>query len=197
MKNTAAEVRERIEEMIGDQAQQLADIQEKIEAERKAEAEARAAIEQAVADLDFDRNHEAKRALDNAIERRELLSKRAEMLRSRKLVTEEESDRVIDSLLRYEKDLAAEYVAGLSKILSQLDEITSNYAADVKEAEGVILTWTQQVFPNYRSDTGLYQGGTTNRAPKPVPVHATAYQGCSEFLITKEFVKKLRSKAAR
>ncbi len=194
MKNTAAEVRERIEEMIGDKAQKLADIQEKIEAERKAEAEARAAIEQAVADLDFDRNHEAKRALEQAIERRELLSKRAELYRSRKLVTEEESDRVIDSLLRYEKDLAAEYVAGLNKILSQLEEMTSNYAANVDEAERVILSWTQNIFPNYRSDTARYQGGTTNRAPQPVPVHTIAYLGCAESIITKEFVKKLRSR---
>ena len=194
MKNTAAEVRERIEEMIGDQAQQLADIQEKIEAERKAEAEARAAIEQAVADLDFDRNHEAKRALEQAIERRELLSKRAEMLRSRKLVTEEESDRVIDSLLQYEKDLAAEYVAGLSKILSQLEEMTSNYTANVDEAERAILSWTQNIFPNYRSDSARYQGGTTTRAPHPVAVHTTAYLGCDESIITKEFVQKLRNR---
>ncbi len=194
MKNTAAEVRERIEKMLEEQTRQMDVIQERIEAERKAEAEARATIEQAVADLDFDRNHEAKRALEQAIERRELLSKRAEMLRSRKQVTEEESDRVIDSLLRYEKDLAAEYVAGLSKILSQLEEMTSNYAADVKEAEDAIFTWTQQVFPNYRSETGLYKGGTTNRAPNPVPVHAIAYHGCTESIITKEFVQKLRNR---
>ena len=194
MKNTAAEVRKRIEEMLEEQTRQMDVIQERIEAERKAEAEARTTIEQAVADLDFDRNHEAKRALEQAIERRELLSKRVEMLRSRKLVTEEESDRVIDSLLQYEKDLAAEYVAGLSKILSQLEEITNNYDADVKEAEGVILKWTQQVFPNYRSETAMYQGGTTNRAPYPVAVHTTAYLGCDESIITKEFVKKLRSR---
>ena len=194
MKNTPAEVRKRIEEMLQDQARQFDDINKKIAAERKAEADARAAIEQAVADLDFDRNHKAKRDLEEAIERRELLSKRAELYRSRKLVTEEESDKVIDSLLRYEGDLAAEYVAGLDKILDQLEEMTSKYAADVEEAENVILSWTQRIFPNYRSDTGLYQVGTTNRAPNPVPVHATAYQGCSEFLITKEFVKKLRSR---
>lgn len=193
MKNTPAEVRKRIEEMLEEQARQFDDINKKIAAERKAEADARAAIEQAVADLDFDRNHKAKRDLEEAIERRELLSKRAELYRSRKLVTEEESDKVIDSLLRYEGDLAAEYVAGLDKILDQLEEMTSKYAADVEEAENVILTWTQKIFPNYRSDSALYKGGTTNRAPNPVPVHTTAYQGCTEFLITKEFVKKLRS----
>ena len=194
MKNTAAEVRKRIEEMLEEQTRQMDVIQERIEAERKAEAEARTTIEQAVADLDFDRNHEAKRALDNAIERRELLSKRAELYRSRKLVTEAESDRVIDSLLQYEKDLAAEYVAGLSKILSQLEEMTSNYAANVDEAERAILSWTQNIFPNYRSDSSRYQGGTTNRAPYPVAVHTTAYLGCDESIITKEFVKKLRSR---
>ena len=98
MKNTPAEVRKRIEEMLQDQARQFDDINKKIAAERKAEADARAAIEQAVADLDFDRNHKAKRDLEEAIERRELLSKRAELYRSRKLVTEEESDKVISTI---------------------------------------------------------------------------------------------------
>lgn len=177
MKNRAKEVQAKIKELIDTREQTIAAIREKIEGERRAEAAAQEAIDKATAALDFEMNHKAQEDRAAAAERRALLQRRFDQMRSRKQVTEEESNEVIESLLQYEKDLAAAFEEDVSAPLAALAKLCKEYREKVQETEDTINNWTHEIHPNYLSPSTTYPDGT-HRAPQPVPVHRVAYFGC-------------------
>lgn len=176
MKNRAKEVQARIKELINAREKTTASILEKIEAERRAEAAAQEAIAKATAALDFEMNHKAQQDNATAAEHRALLQRRLDQMNSRKMVTEEESNEVISSLLKYEEDLAAEFEEAVSAPLETLANLCKEYQEKVQETEATINKWTHEIHPNYLSPGTKYADGT-NRAPQPVPVHIVAYSG--------------------
>ena len=190
MTNKAKEVLARIHEMSEEKNKSLAEIQKKIDNERKAEAAAQMAIDKAVSALDFDANHKAQADLAAAAERRALLQRRADQLMKGKLVTEEESDQTIESLLKYEEDLSAVFEAEITAPLASLCKIYTSYAEAIREAERAIGTWTQGVHPNYRNRGTVYPNGT-DRADHPVPVRKTEYRGCDKSLSIQRMLEKL------
>lgn len=191
MTNTAKEVLARVEKMTEARESYLQTLQEKIDTERKAEAAAHDAIEKAVANLDFEANHEAQKALEAAAERRGLLQRRADQLRAGKLVTEEESDKTIDSLLQYEAELSAAFEEEISAPLFALRKIYTAYADAIQDAEGAIEAWTRIIHPNYRSRGTRYANGT-DRADHPVSVHSSPYMGCEKSREILQILQQLR-----
>ena len=176
MTNRAKEVQEKIRDLIENREKTTAAILEKIEAERRAECAAQEAIDKATAALDFEMNHKAQLDKNAATERRALLQRRFDQLNSRKLVPEDESDKVISSLLQYEQDLAAAFEKEVSAPLATLEKLCKEYREKVQETENTINKWTHEIHPNYRNQGARYADGT-NRAPTPVPVHIVAYSG--------------------
>lgn len=176
MKNRAKEVQAKIEALIDAREQTAAAILEKLEGERRAEAAAQEAIDKATAALDFEMNHKAQQDKAAAAERRALLQRRFDQMRSGRPVTEEESNEIIESLLQYEKDLAAAFEEDISAPLAALAKLCKEYREKVQETEDTINNWTREIHPNYLSPSTTYPDGT-HRAPQPVPVHRTPYLG--------------------
>lgn len=175
MTNRAKEVQEKIRNLIETREKTTADILEKIDAERRAECAAQEAIDKATAALDFEMNHKAQLDMTAATERRVLLQRRFDQLNSRKLVPEDESDKVISSLLQYEQDLADAFEKEVSAPIATIAKLFREYREKVQETERTIDKWTREIHPNYLRPGTMEP--SMRRCPQPRPVHTTPYFG--------------------
>lgn len=192
MENVASKVLKRIEKMLEEKQSSLSVIQDLLKAEYEKEAEVKKEILNAQANMDFELYHELKARLAEIREKIELLNSRQNQLASAKLITEEESDRVIDSLLQYEAELANAYEKAIIGEIKLIRTTHDLYRSSVNEAEKAIATWTSNIHPNYRSSSTRYHNGS-NRADRPVAVHPVAYLGSPLSHIIDSLLKKAES----
>lgn len=188
-KNLIAEIRERITDMQTTKANELKTVWEKkTQAETEKEA-AELALKNATAVMDLEAYEEARAKKHKAQTAIDMYSSKHKQIETQEYISEEESDKVIASILDYEEERAAEFKADLAKLLKPAADLLATYEADIREAEDTIRVWTDSIHANYRSMTTTYQDGT-NRCPKPVPVRNLPYNGCSEAAILKTFLEK-------
>ena len=98
---------------------------------------------------------------------------------------EEDSDKVVDSLLAYEAQLAADFKAAAAVHLKKLAELLKDYKAEVQDTENTLTSWQRDIHANYNTRGGStyydeFTGQHTHRSPRPVPVHQMPYTGCDE-----------------
>lgn len=188
-KNLIAEIRERITDMQTTKANELKTIWEKkTQAETEKEA-AELALKNATAVMDLEAYEEARAKKHKAQTAIDMYSSKHKQIETQEYISEEESDKVIASILNYEEERAAEFKADLAKLLKPAADLLATYEADIREAEDTIRLWTDNIHANYRSMTATFQDGT-NRFPKPVPVRNLPYNGCNEATILKTFLEK-------
>lgn len=194
-KSFVQELRDRMTALTEKRSGELAMVAAKREAARKAAEKAEAELADAVEKMDEAAYVKASQAAQSARAALEMYGKHYETLAKRELIPEAESDAVIDELLDYEKDLAAEFVREITGPLTQLEKLCTDYRAAVREAEGVLTAWQQDIHRNYRSFSGtLYvaeDGSRTNRSSQPVPVRRGEYLGCAEASQVREFLGKI------
>lgn len=174
-------VQKQICEMTTQRAQQMEVIYSELSKARAQKAAADDAAKAATEKMDlaaWNRAAEEKKAAEMA---EEMYSSRLSQINGKEMISEEESDRVIDSLTDYIRNAENEFDTKLGKILRDLRALYRAHIADIQTAENVIQTWTNDIHKNYRSSISLFldpkTGERTNRAPHPVPVHHTNGQG--------------------
>ena len=157
---------------------------------REAAAELRAAsdaMEKATQELDSAAFEEAKAARQRAENKAGMINDRFSQVQRRELITEAESDAVIESLLKYEDDLNEDFRAAIAGPLEQLAELLSAYKKEIRAVETFISRWTADIHANYRTrGTSLFideNGGYTDRSAAPVPVHPIPFRGITEAAI--------------
>lgn len=192
IKNVAQDVQKRIVSLEKGKASELLAIQLKIDESKKSAVAAQRAMATATAATDLKGYQKAKAENGDALDALEMYQKRYTQLKENDFVTERESDSVIDSLLKYEEDLSAEYRENVLEPLTDLKAIHDAYEAAIKETEDVIRAWTNRIHANYRSETATYADGS-NRSKTPVPVRNTPYFGCKESLTIGNFLQKTGS----
>ena len=163
--------------------------------------EARAAAESAEKELisamesmNADRYEAAAQAKQKAQATLEMFSRHYDMLATKKLISEEESDAVIDSLLAYEKTLDANVHDAIAGPLQQLEKVIREYRENIRQVEDTLLAWQREIHANYRSfGSSQYRdadGNLTGRSDTPLPVHMSPYQGSDEALRVDAFLTK-------
>ena len=190
-------VTKQINELTTKKAQQLEVIQAELSKARTSKAAADEAATAAAAEMDLDawnRAAEDKKAAEMA---ENMFSSRLAQIAGKEMISEEESDRVIDSLRGYIKDLDNAFDAALGKILRDLRILYDGHISDIREAESVIRTWTNDIHKNYRSYTSLYfdpeTGTRSNRSPHPVPVNLTDGQGGGHARMVRQFLSNFQT----
>ena len=186
LKNVADDVRERMRKLFADRTIETERLEKMCDAAETERLECSALVEAAKDKMDLCAFQEARQKEQAARDRIEMYSARITKLNNARLVTEAESDSVIDSLLGYEADLAAEYERDSARIIDQLRALTDNYLAKVQDTESTMKQWTQNVYPNYRSETTFKNG--SNRMDHPVPVRNTRYEGCAAAAAARNFL---------
>lgn len=190
MKNATEETKKRIKEMIDQKEADLAQIRQmQTEAQTQKEA-ADMAIKAATAEMNLDAYEEAKQAKRKAQAALDMYAGKLKQIQQQEYVTEEESDRVINSMLVYEDALAKEFKEKLQGLISDLAGLHHKYVEAIYDTEKTIQLWEKNIHANFRSQTATYADGT-NRSPLPVPVHVIPFIGCKEAQIIGNFLEKI------
>ena len=193
--NVTQEVKQRIKEMTEKKQADLSAINEKREEARTRKEAAEARLREATELMNLDAYEEAKADISKAKTAIDMYSGRYEQLRQQEYISEEESDRVIDSLLAYEDQLQSNFLEDIKEPLKNLLDITNSYFDAVEDTERTIRTWEATIHANYstRGRTGFFDKSTgryTDRSKTPVPVRSSIYTGCKEAHQLKEYLSK-------
>lgn len=193
-KDVLRAVKSQIEYLTQTKAANLETIRQKQTEAKEQKAAADLAIAEATEKMDIEAYEEAKQAKRKAQSALDMYTGRYKQLEAQEYISEAESDKVIDSLLQYEKDLAADFKERAAAIIFSLQDLAEEYGAAVKDTEDTLGVWTSSIHANY-STRGLtfrtdpFTGLQTDRAEKPVPVHRYPYTGGEEYKAIKDFLK--------
>lgn len=189
--NTAKEVKARIDQLLSDKSRSLSEIQTARKEAEERQSIAKKKMKTAIELTDANAYEEAKKEFNSAGNAVEMYSARYEQLNLKEFLTEEESDRVIDSLLNYEKELEKDLIKSMEKPLKTLQTLYKEYDQSIIETENVMREWTNSIHFNYRSEGTIYKDGT-NRSDVPVPVRRTLFTGCPAAQITERYLNHMR-----
>lgn len=185
------EVKARMQEMQQKKAEELETVRQRQQEAQTQKEAAELALREATDSMDLEAYEEAKTAKRKAQTAIDMYTGKYNQIKQQEYISEAESDKVIDSLLAYEDELAAGFKAAVAEPLKKLDELQKAYADAVEDAEQTIRAWTGNIHANYRNNGTTYTDGTS-RSPQPVPVHRIPYTGCSEAHQLKTYLYKVK-----
>lgn len=188
--DTLQEVKDRMAKMQEEKNKQLEEIKEKEEAARVSLEEAKKAVKEATERMDLEAYENAKKEEGKARSAIEMYSARYNQIRQQEYISENESDKVLQSLEAYEEEKAAAFKTEALELLKQLNELYENYRSEIDDTEHTMRIWQQSIHANYRSKTTTYSETGTNRSMRPIPYRANIYLGCDEALRIGDFLKK-------
>lgn len=182
--NKTEEVNNRINEILAKRAADIKTADEKEEAARAQLALIEEELKAAAEAMDAG-------AYEKALTKKHKINITLEMLRDRRgqikdqeyLISEVESDAVIDSLLKFEDELAAEFEKDIAPVMKQLTDLYKEYAANIYKTEETITKWTNKIHAYYKTSGG-------SRADKPQAVHFLAYTGSDRAERLRSFLIK-------
>lgn len=178
----------RINEMQEKKQRELTEAGTRLEEAQQKSEKAAAAAKKAAADMDIKAYTAAKAAQSEAQTEIAMYTDKRTQIAEQEYVTEAESDKTIDSLLDYEKELSAAFEQDIAGPLAELKRIQSAYQTEIAETEAVIYRWSAEIRENHNSrGCASYVDPTTGerscRSPQPIPVHAVPYPGCNASVV--------------
>ena len=191
--NFIDDVNRKMDEMLKRHRAELQSIDDQKKSALDEIAELQKTMDEAQRNIDAEAYLKASDAVRILATKIEMLDKRRAQHEHKELVTEEESDQMIRSILAYEDEIADQYEKDVKEPIRKLRSINDAYRADVSYCEATIKRWTSNIHPNYRSETTTYADGT-NRSSTPVPVHAIPYFGSAISQRISEFLSRVFDK---
>ena len=190
-KQTALEITKgRIQDLQKQKADDLATVyQKQVEAQTQKEA-AELAIKESAGSMNLEAYEAAVKAKDKAQVAIDMYRDKYDQINKQEYISEADSDKVIDSLLAYEDELAADFKAAIAEPLRILDNLQRTYLDAIADTEQTIKAWTDSIHANYRSETTTYNGTGSNRSLYPIPVHRMPFYGCGEATRLAEYLRK-------
>lgn len=171
--NRVEEIKATMRQLIDKKAGDLSKITAELEAARGRKRKAETALHSATEATDADAYKKAKAEADEAATIIEMYAARYSQLQNKEFMSEEESDRVIDSLIEYQNDRAAAFMEAIKGPLAQLEAIYKEYAQDYEDAVKTVNAWTANIHANYRTPYITYADGS-HRSDRPAPVTGAA-----------------------
>lgn len=185
------EVKDRMKKLQEDKQAQLDEIAAKQNEARASLEDAKKRVTAATEAMDLNAYEEAKKDELKARSALEMYGARFAQIRAQEYISEEESDKVLKSLLDYENEMAAAFKEEFNERITELKEFYTEYHNEVIEVEHTLKVWQQSIHANYRHPTTRYADGT-NRSPVPVPLRITPYDGCTEAQKLIKFINELK-----
>ena len=178
------QARETMQDICNKRAADLGKIRADMEKVNADIAQYEAAMGVATENMDTKAYAAAKSKLETAKTTAEMYAKRYDAIRTNEMITEADSDAVIDSIFAFEREATALYKDKAVQLVQELDELTNEYRAVINDAERFMQSWAANVHENYRSNIG----GKAIRRNKPQRIRVLPYLGCDLSDITKKFV---------
>lgn len=197
--NKAKEIEERIKSLQENKAKSLFEIKVQVEELKKTISAAAAAMAAATEKLDSDAYGKAKAEKIAAETKLEMYSDRLKQYETSEFVTVEESEKVLDSLVNYGKDLITAYENNIKDLLIELNSLTEGYNKAVEELTSVACRWTREIRPKYDQ----CNGNSKRRHPVDIrvelPGNPYRYDGPAPIVnnfLSREGIKEIITKAA-
>lgn len=184
------EVRNMIEKYVADREREIAEIDQHIAEAEADKATAENAVNAAIEATNLDDYNKAKDQIEDAADAIEMYSARKKQLIDKEFVTEEASDKVIDSLLAYKTERDGEFIAAITAELSTISKLVSEYDSAYKAMTNTVRDWENQIHANYRNPIVSYPVGVTPPR-KPVPVSIPSK--CTAAIITAEYLNRIQN----
>lgn len=186
--------KERIEEIKAKREVLVEDITARQAEARSQIEEASIAMKKATEELDAEAYEKAKGEKHKAQTALEMYNNRFSQIQKQELISEEESDKIVDSLLYYEEDLTEDFKRKLLTPLQELRSLVYDYLDEIDDIENVLKIWQEDIHANYNTRGGTMfidkeTGIHTTRSETPVPVHRLPYKGCAEANRLKDYLK--------
>lgn len=193
------EVKEKIKAIEDKRISEKLQMQDALAKAKAEEAEARKAVYDAATILDAEAHAKAAEREARAHNLVRMYEERLRQIQSQEDISEAESDKIIDSLLEYSKDLDEKFTAALKEKTGELKKMQDAYTAEAQDVERTIIYWCDHIHANYntRGRTTYYvDGKPTHRSPEPVPVimRRTPWTGCGAGNALKDFLSRLDDK---
>lgn len=187
--NVIEKVKSQIREMQETKEKELEIVKTKEAEAYELKAAAEAALKDATSYMNLEAYEAARENRKKAQIALDMYSAKYKQIAQKEYISEEESDKVVDSLLSYEDDLAENFKAAIAEPLKILNELQEKYFNEIKATEQTIVEWTRKIHPNYRSFGTTFADGT-NRSKEPVAVRRLPFEGCKEANQLKNYLKK-------
>lgn len=193
-KTVVEEVKARMVKMIQTKRAELEEADKKGRAAKADLAAAENAIKEAAARMDleaFEAGNKAKHKAETALA---MYTEKYRQTQKQEYISEPESDKVIDSLLAYEEQLADKFREAIAEPLEKLKALHDEYMAEVRNTEDTLTAWQRDIHANY-STRGMSSyideetGERTDRSKTPVAVHVLPYTGCGEAARLGQYLK--------
>lgn len=167
--NRVEEVKATMRQLIDKKAGDLSKITAELEAARGRKRKAETALHSAIETTDAAAYKKAKAEADEAATLIEMYTARYGQLQKKEFMSEEDSDRIIDSLIEYQRSRTAAFMEAVKSPLAQLEAIYKEYAQDYEDAVKTVNAWTANIHANYRTPYTTYADGS-HRSDRPAPV---------------------------
>lgn len=189
-KTTVESIRERIAELKSGREKELAEIQLKRDEESQNLAAAKKAMEDATDATDLQAYERAKAEKNRAESALEMYSAKYSKVQKLDFITEEESDKVIDSLRASDAEITRAFLTDLYAALNGVEALIKKYERDKEDVRNTTSTWTREIHANYYSPTSTFAATGTHRSPTPIPVNVGTL--CAECQISREYIERIR-----
>ena len=188
------EVQASIKEMQDKKQADLDKIAEKKEEARQQIEAAALAMKAATEQMDVDAYEDAKTAKRKAQTALDMYNGRYAQILAQEYISEAESDKVIDSLLAYDRELAADFEKALAEHLLAIKSLMDNFNTEEARLRNTITLWQESIHKNYRTlGRTLYvdpeTGAQTTRSKNPVNIMQYAQMGSTAVNPVRDFLK--------
>ena len=193
-------VKDKIKEIEAMKAKDQATVKTELVKARELIDAAENEIQIAVAKMNADAYQDAQDKKRKAETLYKMHSDRNDQITNKLYISESESDGIIEGLLDYEEQLAADFRVAAKDLIGKLSELCDSYSAAVSDTENTIHKWESDIHPYYKSPWSsrlLPDGTRTDRMEEPCPVHRIPYRGCSEFLTIDEFIRQDKNRSVK
>lgn len=169
------DINERIEKYSGERAAELAEIQRRKSAAQDKLAELKDNMKKAAEALDEQAYSEAMKEAQKLSVSLEMYETREKQFSHQEIISEAESDEVIDLLLNHQKKIEEDFINELKEPLKQLEALRNNYLHQLRATAKTINEWCAKVHANYSTRGATWRtdpatGEKTDRSETPVPV---------------------------
>lgn len=178
MKNVVETVTLKIQDLVSKRENEISRLEDLIALAAAESSKQAQLLDKATFECDADAYVKAKNEKFKQDSAREMYERRLKQVKEREMIKEEESDKVIDSLLEYEDELQSQYENEVKVHIKALKDLYDAYSAEVRKTERTIINWTNRIHANYRTPGTTYADGG-HRSDKPKAVHPVAYEGGS------------------
>ncbi len=192
------EVKTRMKEMQEKKASELARLADLTDQAWRKSAIAEGLMREAAEAMNVENYERAKRQKESAQVALEMYKAKYDQIAAQEYITEVESNKVIRSLLDYEKQLEEDFQQKLGEQKEALEQLLTGYRDEVAEVEKILTIWPNEIRKNYIDWEGVttYYDPVTkkssNRSPNPIPIRKIAYTGGSAADKLQEYLLKAR-----